>query len=342
MKCTHCATPSAPFACSRCRMPYCGVACQRASHRIGTCTPYTPWQQAVEEGNNVKLKELNATRKRVVDGLLRDAIKAANCTASTCTFNSVGSTSLTSDYDVTVSGPNAAAIVDYFNSEFRKTYCAESSEVFDTNVYGTEFTDATPTENPARQRMWALHKLHLYVPGEGMPYNASMDRNNHRAMNIKYVQELYRAQSEGTDDARSRANYYARDAYFTRGAFLHVVRRRQGKDTNVVITRDEYEDSAIENVAEAIRYFEKTASIDAASKYIARATDAVIRAHGAATPPHVRKVNAAAEVVRTQVRAKPNAPSAGEKRATLVALMGGMGNVQKYLLALIRPYIKSL
>lgn len=45
------------------------------------------------------------------------------------------------------------------------------------------------------------------------------DRGDTRAMNERYVQELYRMQREQTDDSRSRANY------FTRGARIHWLYR---------------------------------------------------------------------------------------------------------------------
>lgn len=64
---------------------------------------------------------------------------AVQHTCPACVARSVGSTNLTSDLDVTVSGPDTARFVAEFNRRFRAEFGAESGDVFDTQVYGASF-----------------------------------------------------------------------------------------------------------------------------------------------------------------------------------------------------------
>ncbi|MET9418933.1 hypothetical protein ABZY03_33040 [Streptomyces klenkii] len=54
-------------------------------------------------------------------------------------IRSVGSVTLTSDYDITVSGPGDVDAVEWFNNTFRREWGKESATVFDTNLYVKDF-----------------------------------------------------------------------------------------------------------------------------------------------------------------------------------------------------------
>ncbi|MFF4737312.1 hypothetical protein ACFY2W_15765 [Streptomyces sp. NPDC001262] len=54
-------------------------------------------------------------------------------------IRSVGSVTLTSDYDITVSGPGDVDAVEWFNDTFRREWGKESATVFDTNLYVKDF-----------------------------------------------------------------------------------------------------------------------------------------------------------------------------------------------------------
>jgi len=92
-------------------------------------------------GSPETMKQIVDYRKLYVDGLL-EQMKAKYGVGA----RAVGSTALSSDYDVTFLGPMssaAAAVVD-FNGKFRDDWHAESGIVFDTNVYAEDFLGAKP------------------------------------------------------------------------------------------------------------------------------------------------------------------------------------------------------
>jgi hypothetical protein len=94
------------------------------------------WEWKDHKGN----QEFFNFRKEFVDALLENIIIDLNCQYE-CKAVSVGSNTLVSDYDLTVSGPLSTEIVDIFNKEFRRIFKKESSIVFDTNVYGASFME---------------------------------------------------------------------------------------------------------------------------------------------------------------------------------------------------------
>ncbi len=91
-----------------------------------------------------------------------------------CSIVAVGSVSLTSNYDVTVSGviyPNR--IVRMFNQEFAKFWRDYSSNVFDTNLYGSTFfvtLDLNADIDPKYSQLYRILRTPtqqiLYLPPE--------------------------------------------------------------------------------------------------------------------------------------------------------------------------------
>ena len=61
--------------------------------------------------------------------------------AQSCQAVSVGSLNITSDYDVTMYGTCASTVIPNFHNIFWSFFSAPSSQVFDTNVYGSSFID---------------------------------------------------------------------------------------------------------------------------------------------------------------------------------------------------------
>jgi hypothetical protein len=92
------------------------------------------------------LQIYNNFRSAYVDNLLKKIAQQIQCTRF-CVANSVGSTTITSDYDITLTGPFAYLIIKYFNEHFRNEFNAESGEIFDTNLYGTTFLFFEPISN---------------------------------------------------------------------------------------------------------------------------------------------------------------------------------------------------
>lgn len=100
-----------------------------------------------EADRKILLAFINIVRKYYVDRLIQIIAQKIyyHCDQKTnittkCSVVAVGSTTLTSNYDVTVSGviyPNR--IVRMFNQEFARYWRDYSSNVFDTNIYGSTF-----------------------------------------------------------------------------------------------------------------------------------------------------------------------------------------------------------
>lgn len=82
-------------------------------------------------------------RKGVVDNILLNSI------IKPVTYASVGSTKLTSDYDITLDGESdiTSKIVTKFADEFSKIFNESSDVIFDTNVYGVSFISQKKDED---------------------------------------------------------------------------------------------------------------------------------------------------------------------------------------------------
>jgi len=103
---------------------------------------YGGWSKitkALQKGeiSDLDMHQLVAYRKQEVDRILREAMEEVNPGALKA--QAFGSTNLTSDYDLSVSGPNAEKVVEVFNRKFREQFGdisgLESGILFDTNVY---------------------------------------------------------------------------------------------------------------------------------------------------------------------------------------------------------------
>jgi len=177
------------------------------------------WEWKKHKGN----QQFFNFRKEFVDALLENIIIDLNCQYN-CKAESVGSNTLFSDYDLTVTGPLSAEIVDIFNKEFRRIFGKESAIVFDTNVYGASFMEELNLGNfsvfvskqkgkifkyvanagdEQSQRNWALLKLYKSLKGEEIEkfkkhfkeipvkYRELYIKNDIKKRNREYVKSLY-------------------------------------------------------------------------------------------------------------------------------------------------------
>lgn len=105
------------------------------------------WNEVIDTGNAELLQYANELRKKYVDTLrkLITTYLASSCPTSAsaniaCQVSAVGSTSPTSNYDVTVTSFLVATIiVENFNKYFFEFWNDTSGKVFDTNFYGNSF-----------------------------------------------------------------------------------------------------------------------------------------------------------------------------------------------------------
>jgi hypothetical protein len=105
------------------------------------------WNEVIDTKNTDLLKYANELRKKYVNELLELIIiyLASSCRTSkspniVCQTSAVGSTALTSNYDVTVTSFLVGTIiVEEFNKYFFKFWNDTSGKIFDTNFYGNSF-----------------------------------------------------------------------------------------------------------------------------------------------------------------------------------------------------------
>lgn len=96
--------------------------------------------KSLKNENNQKIFWL--FRKLIVDAILkRILLKKFNNNKSICQIFSVGSTKITSDYDITLYGSddNKVIVINEFQKFFKQFFSEDSSIVFDTNVYGKSY-----------------------------------------------------------------------------------------------------------------------------------------------------------------------------------------------------------
>lgn len=142
-------------------------------------------------------------RKLVVDAILKKILlKYSNPGENFCDIYSVGSTNMTSDYDVSLYGDdnNKVIIINEFQQLFKKYFTEESSIVFDTNIYGkayiyygknTKFAKSIVTYSNTTTP--AFYYLNFNIDGIGNTFNP-----NSQLMwgIIKFLKDL----SEGFDE----------------------------------------------------------------------------------------------------------------------------------------------
>jgi hypothetical protein len=95
------------------------------------------WDNIKNLNNEVNKKLLWLLRKLIVDCILKSLLKPE----SKLKIFSVGSTNLTSDYDITLYGNDIEKIniIDGFNIKFNDLFSDTSALVFDTNIYGKAY-----------------------------------------------------------------------------------------------------------------------------------------------------------------------------------------------------------
>ncbi len=87
-----------------------------------------------KEISSDEMKSANLIRKLIVDGLIKHCIETNKLDAIPI---SVGTTDLTSDYDLTLNGPDKERVVIEFNNIFESLFNMSSADIFDSNLYGS-------------------------------------------------------------------------------------------------------------------------------------------------------------------------------------------------------------
>lgn len=110
-----------------------------------------------------------------------------------CTAIALGSSSITSDYDINLQSDIPSAnkkILEEFTSTFQKFFKKSSNKVFDTNIYGIGFLNKNnyilkiPKTNPlysldnTEQRIWAFSKLYYLQKRYDFPNNVFNIKGN--------------------------------------------------------------------------------------------------------------------------------------------------------------------
>ena len=86
----------------------------------------------------LRLEFLGALRKMIVDNLFECANDQPNKTI----YKAFGSTNLTSDYDLTILGPNAPSVIEKMPKAYKSQYNTSLPHAFDSNIYCTGYYSA--------------------------------------------------------------------------------------------------------------------------------------------------------------------------------------------------------
>ena len=104
--------------------------------------------------------ELWAYRKKIVDNLINAATEKFDVPGKGTGWVAVGSTNLESDYDLSVMqhGPKFEDhhVVDWFNSEFKRTFGTQPGIMFDTNLYASAPAKARMSDDPKTESEIAM------------------------------------------------------------------------------------------------------------------------------------------------------------------------------------------
>lgn len=158
--------------------------------------------------NNIKsLKDNNTKklfwllRKLIVDALLkRILLKKFSKFKSLCQIFSVGSTKITSDYDITLYGSDVqkSIIIDEFQILFKRYFTEDSSIVFDTNIYGKSYIYFYPKSDKFSKNIINDYQLKFYYLKPYINEETKLINLNSQLMwgIIKFLKDL----SEGFDE----------------------------------------------------------------------------------------------------------------------------------------------
>lgn len=100
------------------------------------------WEAMTKNKDKKLMTEYSDLRKVIVTKLLQFCIQYVGCD---CNTSDVGSKNITSDIDITITGDKTAQVIELFHGLFDRIFHQESSDVFDTNLYGVGFYD--PVKN---------------------------------------------------------------------------------------------------------------------------------------------------------------------------------------------------
>jgi len=184
------------------------------------------------------LKKINELRRIFVDSLIKiiEQTKEGFCTRKTnpyeyCSVEALGSTALTSNYDVNISSFMAASdIVNLFNSYFFLFWNDTSGEIFDTNLYGNSFFIATFSDESLNLKYNSVQSISgktvYYLPPTGitLEYQKQFLAMQTRWLVIKSF--LYQ------DDNGNRRNQISEIYDNIRRVAIQIIKKLSGKQNN--------------------------------------------------------------------------------------------------------------
>jgi len=151
--------------------------------------------------SDLEMHKIVSYRKKVVDEMLDEAIaRVEQETGRKLSRQAFGSTNLSSDYDLSVTGWGAERVVGEFNQAFRNRFGKEPGSFFDTNVY----TD--PVYNLFSRKSLNSKGLDL-PPAQLDEYRQFMfdQMSNRKYLNDdQWAQHVKILESSATDDATRR------------------------------------------------------------------------------------------------------------------------------------------
>ena len=90
--------------------------------------------------------------------VVHELFECANDQPNVTTYKAFGSTNLTSDYDLTILGPNAPGVIERMSKVFKMQYNTSLPKAFDSNIYCTGFYSTTKSNPHIPGKIVAIDK----------------------------------------------------------------------------------------------------------------------------------------------------------------------------------------
>jgi hypothetical protein len=292
------------------------------------------WQLAVDHAPPQVLEELNVHRRKFWAGL--SAILRSYC-APFCAFNESGTIAPTSDIDVTMIYSKALNLLKFIHRIIHKLYGKNLTmeNLFDMNIYvhtwymlcdsnrtGPLIIEDCSSRNKMldeatldRQHTWSLLRVYQARNAFKDIWNLVPEvKQNEVAMlhedlmkwkrrkdplfkAIEVMEEYQNTMTQEVYDATSRVAYLEQEAFYSLGAYLHVVVRLQ-QQRYIKLLPMHYKMSFCDNMGFLLFALEKAPNSGKIMKYLYRCLDAIRQL------TNINKYNAEYQLLSDYQRAK--------------------------------------
>ncbi len=241
------------------------------------------WHLAIDYAPQPVLEELNVHRRKFWTGL--SAILRAYC-GPFCAFNESGTIAPTSDIDITMVYSKALNLLKFVNDIIQKLYGKDLTmeKLFDMNIYVHTWYMMCDPSGPtpiimedcnSRNKILnesTLNRQELHELNQEL--TSWKRRKNPLFKAIEIMENFQSSMTQEVYDATSRVAYFEQDAFYSVGAYLHVVVRLQ-QERHIKLLPVFYKMSFCDNLGFLLLALETAPNSGKIMKYLYRCLDAI-------------------------------------------------------------------